>query len=371
MNVAILRGRAIDSSVFKVAHSLFKNGYDVKLLVWDRQHNLKDDNFQFTIYRFKLKAPYDKLSVLFYLPFWWIYQIFFLFQTNPDIVHACDIDTLYPAIIFKCCKKIKLYYTIYDYFADTLSDNIPHFLKCMFSFVENYGIGFIDTLFLVDKSRYEQVRNAKIKSIYYLYNSPPDIYYDQPNSIQNSYKYSNIIDNNKFIIFYAGTIHKTRGIEYLIKAINNIENVKLIIAGIGQTDWLKDIMKGKNNVEYIGYIDYNTVLNYSIKSDMLVAFYDPAIINNKYASPNKLFEAMMCSKPIIMNYGILAADIIEKNKCGILVTYGDVEELRNAILELLNNSITKASIGINGRRLYLENYSWSIMESRLMHAYRN
>ena len=105
MKILLIRSKTNDSAIFKVAETLYKNGYEIHLLVWDRQNNLNDGDYPFKITKFGVKAPYDKFSLLLYLPFWWIYELYFLLKNNSDIVHASDLDTLFPAIITKLIKK--------------------------------------------------------------------------------------------------------------------------------------------------------------------------------------------------------------------------------------------------------------------------
>jgi glycosyltransferase involved in cell wall biosynthesis len=363
MKVTLIRGRAIDPAVNKVAKTLSRNGYDVKLLVWDRDGNKKTENRDgYTIYRFGFKAPYDKLTVLFYLPIWWLYQIFFLVRDKCDVIHACDLDTLLPAIFTKIIKRRKLYYTIYDFYADTLPNQIPTIVKNLAAFIEKYGIRFADVLFLVDESRYKQVEGAQIGKLIYIYNSPPEI-------ISPELEYSR---NSNISLFYAGNLHKTRGLEYIVKAIEDLDNIKLTFAGEGLCkEWIKDKCRLKNNIKYIGFLSYDKVLEETMKSDILFAFYDPAIPNNKYASPNKLFEAMMCGKPIVVSDDSSMAEIVRKENCGVVVPYGDVESIKDAIVRLKSDANLRERLGKNGRRAYEERYSWLIMEERILNVYEN
>lgn len=108
-----------------------------------------------------------------------------------------------------------------------------------------------------------------------------------------------------------------------------------------------------------------------MKEDVLFATYDPIYPTNRYASPNKLFEAMMCHKPIIVNDGTSMADIVRRENCGIVVPYGDVNELKNAILKLKNNPQLYGRLGVNGRNAYDTKYSWKIMEQRLLDVYKH
>lgn len=365
LKVILVRSRAIDPAVNKVAKSLSDNGHDVKLLVWDRMGNKQTENINgYTVCRFGFKAPHDETTVVFYLPIWWLYEFFFLLKQDSTVIHVCDLDTLIPAIFAKLVKKVKLYYTIYDFYADNLPNKFPHIFRKIVAFAERFGIRYTEALFLVDECRYEQVRGAKITNIKYIYNSPTDY------SNTRQKHPSNI--GGELRIFYAGIIHKSRGLEYIIKAMRDINDIKLTIAGAGpDTDFLTHLPTDlKKKIQYIGQISYEKVIEKTMESDILFAFYDPIIPNNRYASPNKLFEAMMCGKSIIVNSEVAASKIVIAEKCGLIVPYGDVDAIREAILRLKNKPILRKEFGENGRNAYTNKYSWSIMENRLIDAYK-
>ena len=266
----------------------------------------------------------------------------------------------------KLIKRVKLYYTIYDFYASHLPNGFPRYLRKLIriqvAFIEKYGIGFTDALFLVDESRYEEVKGAQIKKLEYIYNTPPD-------SMQN-YNVEQQSSNNDFLIFYGGLLHKSRGLEYMIGAVKVIDNVKLIIAGTGvDVDIIKKATQQTNKINYIGYISYEKLIKYTMQADLLFAFYDPSVPNNKRASPNKLFEAMMCGKPIIVSDGSSMTNIVRSENCGLVVPFGDVRAIIDSINKLKTDEKLRYYLGSNGRRAYRNKYSWSIMEKRLLDAY--
>lgn len=368
MKITLVRGRAIDSAVYKVAEALSRNGYNVKLLVWDRQGTLKDGSGDgYTICRFNLKAPYDRLTGLFYLPIWWVYEFFFLLKDKCDVIHACDLDTLIPAIPVKLIKRVKLCYTIYDFYANNLPDGrfalLRKFIRSLVAAIEKFGIRFTEALFLVDESRYEEVKGARINKLVYVYNSPPDYLKAKPERRLET-------TMTEVIIFYAGVLTKPRGLEYMIKAIEDLDGVRLVIAGTGpDKDLVETSAQQCKIIQYIGQIPYGEVIKRSLGADIIFALYDPKIPNNKHASPNKLFEAMMCAKPIIVSDDTSMSNIIREESCGIVVPYGDVDAIREAILKLKNNVMLRQELGDNGRKAYEERYAWEIMKGRLINAY--
>jgi len=145
-----------------------------------------------------------------------------------------------------------------------------------------------------------------------------------------------------------------------------------VIAGDGpERDFIEQISShGSHNIQYLGYIPHSRVVEETRKADILFAFYDPSIPNSRYASPNKVFEAMMCGKPIIVNSESAAGTLVRKESCGVTIPYGDSEALRTAILMLKARPDLRRELGTNGRRAYEERYNWNIMKERLLAAYK-
>jgi glycosyltransferase involved in cell wall biosynthesis len=370
MKVTLVRGRAIDPAVNKVAKTLSENGYDVKLLLWDRQKTLRSQDSQvYKICRFGLKAPYDKLTVVFYLPIWWTYELFFLLKDNCNVIHACDLDTLIPAVLAKPIKRVPLCYTIYDFYANNLPDGhfqlLRKLIRSLVARVEKFGIGFTEILFLVDESRYEEVRGARIKRLAYIYNSPPD--YLDANQAKKPKSAA-----PEMTVFYGGVISELRGPQFMARAVQDVDGIRLIVAGAVHDDaFLKSSILTSKKIRYLGWLpSYEDVIKQTLEADILFRFSDPRIPKTKYESPNKLFEAMMCGKPIIVSDGSSMAEIVRKENCGLVVPYGDVDAIKEAILKLKNSPELRQALGRNGRRAYENRYSWQIMEQRLLDSYQ-
>lgn len=351
--------RSFDTpDIFKWGEALSKM-HNINYLIWNRYGTLKEKE---NMTKLDIKVSRSNFRLPFFYPIWWLYEFFFLVRDDAEIIHACDLDTLLPAILVKLFRKTKIYYTIFDFYGDTLPHSYPQFVGKLIGNLERFCIMFTDSLFLVDESRFEQIKGSKAKEPIYIYNSPHDISYLNPDNPDTE---------KEIVIFYAGLLDEQRGLKYLIKALDNIEGVKLLIAGNGQCESaLKNISeKNKGKIEFLGYMPYKDVLKKTTRSDIIVALYDPKIPINTYASPNKLFESMMCGKPIIGNELTSMAKIVQKEKCGIIISYGDVEALQKSILSLKNNPEFRFELGKNGREAYEERYSWEIMEKKLMNAY--
>jgi glycosyltransferase involved in cell wall biosynthesis len=350
-----------DPRVQKEAKSLSDGGYEVEILAWDRAGKLKNhENLDgYSIKRFNMKAPYGKPSLILKLFIWLCYEFIYLMKSDYDIIHSCDFDTIGPAFIVSRIRNKKLVYDCFDFYADSLPINVPFLIRGIVSWLEIYFAKKSDFVILPDPNRVKQFKN-KLKNLLIIYNTP-----NEPKHRLNK------INNEFFEIFFAGAIYEGRGIENIILATANLINVKITIAGycVHDSKIIESIKKAKN-VEFIGKINYNDVLKRTFSSDVLFALYDPKIPNHRYASPNKLFEAMMCGKPIIVSAETSMAKIVKKENCGIIVDYNNIKELENAIIQLQKNPLLRRNLGNNGIKAYKTKYNWTIMANRLLKLYK-
>jgi glycosyltransferase involved in cell wall biosynthesis len=173
-------------------------------------------------------------------------------------------------------------------------------------------------------------------------------------------------------VFYAGVINRPRGLHLMARAVQELDGVRLILAGaVHDQAFLENSVLISERIKYLGWLpSYEDVIGETAKADILFRLSDPRIPKTRYESPNKLFEAMMCGKPIIVSDGSSMADIVRKEHCGLVVPYGDVAAIKQAIYRLTNKPELRRILGENGRRAYEKRYSWRIMEQRLLDSYR-
>ena len=365
LKILLIRSNHVhpEPKVEKEAKTLGDNGYSVNVLAWDRSGEYpKNENREtYTIKRIKLKASYGKPELVFKLIIWSIHELIYLIKSDFDIVHAIDLDTLIPAAIISKIKKKPLIYDCADFYADSLPENVPSILRKFIAKIEIFFSKFADFVILVDESRKKQFRN-KLNNTIIINNTPMEIDYQR---IKSSKK------NKNFVIFYAGMLHKNRGLNKLIEATKSLNDINLVIAGydVGYGG-LSERFISAPNATFLGKIPHDEVIKRTIESDLIFALYDPKIPNHIYASPNKLFEAMMCGKPILTNYGTSMAEIVRNEDCGVLADYENVEGIKDAIIQLKNNPKLRETLGKNGLKAYKTTYNWNIMEKRLLNIYK-
>lgn len=361
-----LRGSSAnpDSRLEKEVQSLTKNGYSVTILAWNREGLAPsfEQKQGYIIKRMNFRAPHQcKEKIFLYLPIWWTWLFIQIMRSNCECIHAADFDTYFPALFAAKLKRIPIIYDIYDFYPDLMP--LPSIIHKIATKIDITLMRHADRTIVVDSCRLKQIEYRKGDRVEIIYNTPPEEMVD------------NIVVSEiekEFTIFYGGGIYPDRDIMSMLEIVASLGSIKIIIAGFGNDeliDPIKEFCEKQTCATFLGRIPYSEILLNSKKSDVLFALYNPNVPNNKVASPNKLFEAMMCGKPIIVNEGVATADKVREENCGLVIPYGDYEALKEAVLLLKNNPELRKELGENGRRAYDTKYNWKIMEKRLLDLY--
>jgi glycosyltransferase involved in cell wall biosynthesis len=354
----------------KEAKTLADHNYTVTVIGWERwgAHPLLNGEGSYRVKKLRLNVPPNSLKVAFYLPIWWLFGMWQLLIGRWDVIHAIDFDSFVPALLVAKIKRKPIVYDIADFYADTIGFPIlPGLSRKITAKIDRALMKFAVVIILPDESRIKQVGLDTIRKSVVIVNNSPD------QGILRSIV-SKSLGDKPFTVFYGGGIGKWRGIIEMCLAVKDLPDVQLVIMGPCSPSFeaeLQEVCKNTDNIKlHLSFVPYKEVIAETINAHSLFALYDPADPNNRFASPNKLFEAMMCGKPIIVSDGTSMVDIVKKEDCGLVVPYGDVQAIKEAIMKLQSDPGLRQKLGANGRKAYEGKYDWQIMEQRLLTLYQ-
>ncbi|GLI17707.1 glycosyltransferase WbuB [Moorella thermoacetica] len=280
------------------------------------------------------------------------------------LIHICDFDTLLPCLLSKALGGKRIIYDIFDLYADSRR-NIPTLIRKLLHVLEFKALEWVDAVILADESRREQIAGTRPRRLITIYNSPPDVL----DTLRRNGPPPRLTE---LYLVYVGLLQVERGLLEMMEILGRHPEWHLDLAGLGGGDEerILGLARSLPNVTWHGPIIYKRALKLSYAADVLIATYDPTIPNHRYSSPNKVFEAMMLAKPVVVARNTGIDRLVEKINCGLVVPYGDVAALEAALIRLARDPALRQQLGENGRRAYEEKYSWNLMRERLLALYR-
>lgn len=353
-----------DGRIFKKeCKTLKKAGYDVVLLVNDLKANEIIDDIEIISTNYKAK---NRL-------FRFINSGFILLKKaiviDADIYHLHDPDLL---IIGNKLKKMgkKVIFDSHEDFPTDISEKewIPSIFRSiisrMYMIYEKKSIYNYDAIISVSPHIVERLK--KINSNTYMVTNYPIIKQDINSK-------NGVIEKLDNIICFAGAINKDWNHHVISEAIQEIEDVKYILAGPSSPSYMS-LLRGQKSwkkIDYRGIVDFLEVQKIYKEAKIGIATHYTKSLDGKGTLGNtKLFEFMEAGLPVICSNYPLWDDIIKKHKCGISVNPKNINEVKNAIEYILNNPIEAEEMGKNGIRAVLEEYNWGNQELILLEIYK-
>ncbi len=213
------------------------------------------------------------------------------------------------------------------------------------------------------KDYLENVLKIKNKDISYLV-QPGLIYEDE--SSENPY------DIKKTNILYSGNISKLQLVDYIIPAMEKLNNENVVFNIIGSGSYLDEFRnlineKKISNVIYHGYFDYKESAKYIKNADaVLVSLKNKGIVGKTI--PNKLISSLYYSKVMIGMIEGEAKGILKEN--GNIIAEESIDGLVNGINEFIKlDKEIKLKIENKNRQLYDEVYSLDKFKEKLLSSF--
>ena len=355
-----LSGIVYDPRVFKIVKSLGKR-YSILVFGWNREKLPKNivDSYIADVRLCNLSAPRGisvtrSPKMLVCYAYYWTWLFVELVKSHPEVVHSCDLDTVIPCYLYKLLFRKKLVFDVFDRYAMAFVSTKSKKYYWTINALEEFFSKRSNVLITISKEVLASFQKKPKHSIVIM-NCPEDHAIDKKKTKEH---------HLLRIVFTGSILRKSRGLENIVGAIKDLTGIEFIIAGWyleRDKDFLDQILKVPN-VKFRGLLKPNDALALEASSDVMIALYEPDTLWHNVTLPNKLFEAMMCGIPLITN---VASKLVNEVGFGLIVKYNDVDQIKQAIVTLRDNATLRQKLGLNGRKAFLEKYSWSKMEEEL------
>lgn len=272
-----------------------------------------------------------------------------------DIIHCVNLDTAYICRLFSRRYKKPYVYDIFDDYAD--AHECGGWLYRFIKKIDYKVIRDAKKALICSEKRREQIW-GETDNLEVIYNTPDIVL---PPAEKKT---------DRFTISYAGNLTERRMIPELLETVFEHPEWQLEIGGDGVLKELVDqYAYAYLNIHAYGRLPYEEVLALEQQGDVVPALYDPALKNNAYAAPNKVFEAMSLGKPTIMVRGTGMDELVEREKTGLVIEACSQSALEKALTEIREKLPEWQADAERIRTLFREKYSWEQMEKRLLKVY--
>lgn len=171
------------------------------------------------------------------------------------------------------------------------------------------------------------------------------------------------------IIVSSSRLTPKNGLDYLIRAVANVPNIKLIIIGDGeQRKSLENLINDlhvEEKVSLLGYLEHSKLPDYLGAADV---FCRPSVNEGFGIS---FIESMACRIPTIGTSVGGITDIIINGKNGILVPPENVEILTKALKRVVKDKHLSRSIAEQGLQTVKEKFTWEVVLKQMESLYED
>ncbi|WP_294670541.1 glycosyltransferase [uncultured Fluviicola sp.] len=331
--VSVINDLNTDQRVHKVCSFIENQGYDV-LLVGRKLKSSQE--MEYRSYRTKRFRMYYEKGALFYA--WFNFRLFwFLLFRRSTILVSNDLDTLLPNYLVSKLKGKKLVYDSHEYFTEVPELISRPKVKAVWERIERFIFPKLKFVSTVNQSIAEKYREKYGVSLKVVRNVSP---LWNPAQIRSK-KELGIPEGKHILIMQGAGLNVDRGVEEAIRMMPFLENVVLIIVGNG--DIIPDMKKlvekenWQDRVLFFGKRPYSELLQYTQQADLGLSFDQPTNPNYLFSLPNKIFDYIHTSTPIICSDLVEVAKLVKSYEVGEIVSDFDPQQLAQQVQAVLNN----------------------------------
>jgi len=357
-----------EQRVNKVALTLIKCGFEPILIGVRFKNTSKFKNNQYKTKRLKL---FFRKSFLFYTEYN-IRLFFYLLFKKAVFLIANDLDVL-PAnyLISKIKTHTSLVYDSHEYFTEVPELANRKFVKAIWTFIEKkmlpnikYSYTVCDSISDIYNKKYgvemQVVRNMPICN--------------KNKEVTNKQLINFDFINNRKVILYQGAVNVGRGIEYVIKAMQFIENAVFIIVGDGDIKYdlekLVNDRKLNTKVIFTGKIPFKNLIYYTQIANIGIVLCENISKSYEFSLPNRIFDFIQSGIPILSSDLPEKRNIFEEAEIGILTNNYDAYSLAKNINNLLFDKDLILRIKEN-MKILSKKYCWEIEEKKLIEIFNS
>lgn len=281
-----------------------------------------------------------------------------------DVVHAHDLDTLPAGVRLERALGVPLVYDAHEVYGYMVAKDLPWPLPGHFLRKERRLLRRVDHLVTENERRADYFRSV----------APPGL---PVTVVRNAKPVDDPVyrppENDDLVAIYVGTLNPSRLIEGLVDAVDGLDGVRLVIAGVGHDDYVRLIERRvaeTDNAAFLGRIPQDEVLPRTRRADVVLCMADPTDPNNRMVGANKQFEAMACGRPIVTSRGTYPGDFTDEHGVGLVVEHS-AAGVREALVRLRDDPKLREELGRRALERAVDRFHWEAQADKLVGVYED
>ncbi len=345
--VSVTNDLATDNRVDKVCRFLVKQGFEVILVGRKLKNSMELSPRPYATHRMHL--IFTK-GALFYAEFNVRLFLFLLFKKATHQL-SNDLDTLLANYLAAKIRRRKLVYDTHELYTEVPElVNRPR-VKRIWERIEGWIFPKLNKIYTVNDSIAAFYSEKYKKNVRVVRNVSP-IWKGE--NIP-SRKEMGLPENKKILIVQGAGINIDRGIEELVEAMTQIyESAILLIVGSGDViEILKEkveILKLENRVLFYGKRPYQEMMAFTHHADWGISIDKDTNMNYRFSLPNKIFDYINASTPIICSDLTEIRKIVATHEVGVFIPSHEPKILADFINDLLDQPEQHATFVANCKK---------------------
>ena len=171
------------------------------------------------------------------------------------------------------------------------------------------------------------------------------------------------------VVLYAGLHGLAQGLEQIIEAADQLRDdssISFVLVGDGPVKRAlvtEAEARGLTNIKFLDPVPQDQVPALVAAADIVLV---PLKMHIPGAVPSKLYEAMSSGRALVAIASGEAADIVSRNKVGVVVAPGDTQGLTRSLLDLARNLSYREQLGAQARRAAIAQFDRSVSITRFV-----
>lgn len=360
--ISVTNDLVSDQRIHRIAGLLSKGNTEVALI--GRHSGMQPEALSSGLRIFRFRMLFKK-GFLFYAFFNMRLFLFLLFRQKIDVLVANDLDTLLANYLVSRFRRCVLVFDSHEYFTEVPELVGRHFVRNCWEKIAN---------FIIPKLKYAYTVNDSLAEIFMQkYGTGFKVVRNVPDRLKNigTFNLPEGFHSAKMIL-YQGSVNMGRGLETMIDLVNEMDDIVFVIAGDGDVlAGLKQKVRDLNledKVSFTGRLSPDKLSALTQQADLGISLEENMGLNYYYALPNKIFDYIHASIPVLCSDFPEMKKIIDLTQTGMTVNPHDIEQIKEKIIEMLYHEDLRKQWKKNAR-FAAEKYCWQNEQKVLIDLY--